>query len=69
MNEGQLKIYLIDNLKIALTVTENLFSMGLFDLKGQYDYNMDLISQDPESLQWGEEVFQDYLKQARKVEL
>lgn len=69
MSEGRLKIYLIDDLKIALTVTENLFSMGLFDLNGQYDYSMDLISLDPESLQWGEEVFQDYLKQARKVEL
>jgi predicted transcriptional regulator len=69
MNEGQLKIYLIDDLKIALTVTENLFSMGLFDLNGQYDYSMDLISQDPESIHWGEEVFQDYLKRARKVEL
>jgi predicted transcriptional regulator len=69
MSEGRLKIYIIDELKIALTVTENLFSMGLFDLNGQYDYGMDLISLDPESLQWGEEVFQDYLKQARKVEL
>ncbi len=69
MSEGRLKIYIIDELKIALTVTENLFSMGLFDLNGQYDYGMDLISLDPESLQWGEEVFQDYLQQARKVEL
>jgi predicted transcriptional regulator len=69
MSEGKLKIYLIDDLKIALTVTENLFSMGLFDLNGQYDYSTDLISLDPESILWGEEVFQDYLKQARKVEL
>jgi predicted transcriptional regulator len=43
--------------------------MGLFDLNGQYDYSTDLISLDPESILWGEEVFQDYLKQARKVEL
>lgn len=69
MSEGKLKIYLIDDLKIALTVTENLFSMGLFDLNGQYDYSTDLISLDPESIHWGEEVFHDYLKQARKVEL
>jgi predicted transcriptional regulator len=69
MIEGHLKIYLIDELKIALTVTENLFSMGLFDLDGQYDYSMDLISTSPEALKWGEEVFQEYLKQAKKVEL
>ena len=53
MNEGQLKIYLIDDLKIALTVTETFFSMGLFDLEGQYDYSTDLISSDPESLNMG----------------
>lgn len=69
MSEGQLKIYLIDELKIALTVTENIFSMGLFDLNDQYDYSMDLISVHPETLQWGEEIFQAYLKQARKVDL
>jgi len=69
MSEGQLKIYLIDELKIALTVTESIFSMGLFDLNGQYDYNMDLISLHPDSLKWGEEIFHEYLKQARKVEL
>jgi predicted transcriptional regulator len=69
MTEGKLKIYLIDELKIALTVTENVFSMGLFDLDGQYDYRMDLISSDPQALQWGEDVFGEYLKQSKKVEL
>jgi predicted transcriptional regulator len=69
MVEGLLKIYLIDDLKIALTVTDNIFSMGLFDLNGQYDYDSDLISLHPEALEWGEEIFRHYSKQSRKVEL
>ena len=69
MGKGQLKIYLVDELKMALTVTEEVFSMGLFDLNGQYDYSMDLQSAHPDALAWGHEVFDAYLKQARKVEL
>jgi predicted transcriptional regulator len=69
MTLGKLKIYLVDDLRIALTVTEEVFSMGLFDLNGQYDYGMDLQSAHPDALAWGREVFEVYLKQARKVEL
>ncbi len=69
MTEGRLNIYLLDELKLALTVTENIFSMGLFHINGQYDYSMDLVSKDTRALQWGEMVFQSYLKQARKVSL
>ncbi len=69
INDGQLKIYLADDLKVALTVTEHVFSMGLYDLNGQYDYSMDLISQHPDALEWGEELFQQYIAKAKKLEL
>lgn len=69
MLEGRLNLYLLDEIKAALTVTENVFSMGLFHLDGQYDYSMDLVSTDPNALQWGEELFQSILKQAKKVSL
>lgn len=64
----QLGIYLIDELKIALTITENMFSMGLSYPNGEYDYNNDLVSMHPSALQWGEEIFQEYLKQSRKIQ-
>jgi predicted transcriptional regulator len=66
--DGRLKIFLVDDLKIALTVTESLFSMGLFYPSGEYDYNSDLVSMHPNALQWGEEIFREYLKQGKKVE-
>ncbi len=69
LHEGQLSIYLADDLKVALTVTEHIFSMGLYDLNNQYDYSMDLISEHPEALEWGEELFQEYIKKAKKIEM
>lgn len=65
--DGQLKVYLIDDLKIALTITENIFSMGLFHQNGEYDYTTDLVSVNPQTLQLGEEIFYEYLKQAKRV--
>lgn len=67
--EEQLKVYLIEDIKVALTVTDNIFSLGLFNLNGEYDYNTDLMSMNPKALQWGEDIFQDYLKQSSKVNL
>ncbi len=62
-----LKIYLQENLKIALTVTEKNFSLGLFNLNGEYDDRMDLISLSPRAIQWGEQLFQEYLKTSRRI--
>lgn len=69
LKKQRLIIYLVDELKIALTVTESIFSMGLFYPNGEYDYNTDLVSMHPNALQWGEEIFQEYLKQSKKVQL
>lgn len=65
--KGQLRIFLLDDLKIALTVTENMVSLGLFTLKGEYDYTTDLVATDSSALQLGEEIFREYLKKAERV--
>jgi predicted transcriptional regulator len=65
IKEERLKIFLNDDLRIALTVTENTFSLGLFNVDGEYDYNMDLISYSPKALEWGNDCFQHYIKKAR----
>ena len=69
LHDEQLNIYLADDLKVALTVTENIFSLGLYDLNGHYDYSMDLIAQHPDALKWGEELFQEYIRKAKKIEM
>ena len=65
--DGKLKIYLLDDLKIALTVTETIFSLGLFHPNGEYDYTTDLVSVNPRALQFGEEIFYEYQKRAERV--
>jgi len=69
IKNGQLKVFLADNIKIALTVTECVFSMGLFYPNGQYDYSTDLISSNQQALQWGEGVFLEYLKHGTRLQL
>ncbi|NLE03248.1 MAG: DUF1724 domain-containing protein [Crenarchaeota archaeon] len=64
MTMGNLKIYVKDDLKVALTVTESAFSLGLFALNGEYDYNMDLVSLNPQSVHWGHELFKNLLLDA-----
>ena len=65
----KLKILLIDSSGLALTVTDNAFSLGLFTLTGEYDYRTDLISYTPEARRWGEELFQHYLETAESIKL
>jgi predicted transcriptional regulator len=69
IEKDRLRIFVADEPRVALTVTENSFSMGFFDLNGEYDYSRDLISNSRRAIEWGEELFQHYLKDARRLEL
>ena len=64
----KLRIFLTDELRIALTVTENSFSMGLFTRDGEYDYTRDLVSSNPRAIEWGEELFRNHLRDARRLD-
>jgi predicted transcriptional regulator len=63
----KLKIFIKDDLKIALTITENSFSLGLFNLSGEYDYSMDLISLSPKAISWGEELFKILISESKRL--
>jgi predicted transcriptional regulator len=67
LNKG-LKVYLRDDLHIALTVSEKIFSFGLFKLNGKYDYSVDLISYNPKAIAWGTELFEYYLLGAKSID-
>lgn len=67
--KDKLRIFLTKELKIALTVTENSFSMGFFTKDGEYDYSRDLVSNSPKAIEWGEELFKHHLKDARRLDL
>ena len=62
-----MKIYLIDELKIAFTVTDTFLSLGLFTLDGRYDVTMDLVSEDKKALKWGLDLFEYFRKKSRRV--
>ncbi len=64
---GTLKIFLNEDLRYALTVTDKNFSLGLFTLDGDYDDNMDLISTSPQAILWGQELFQIKLKESSRI--
>lgn len=66
---GRLRLFLKEDLKVALTVTDNGFSLGLFHLNGGYDDKMDLVSFSPKAIEWGDWLFRDYLKNSHEVEL
>jgi predicted transcriptional regulator len=67
--EEKLKIFVNEDVKIALTVAENSFSLGLFNLNGEYDYGVDLMSTSPEAIEWGEHLFEVVLKRSARLDL
>lgn len=69
IQEGKLKISVNESVKIALTVSENSFSLGLFKLNGEYDYGADLISLNQEAIEWGEHLFEDVTKRSTRMDL
>ena len=69
VGRGELRIFVADDLRVALTVTENSFSMGFFGVDGGYDYSRDLVSNSRRAIMWGEELFTHFLEGAERLEL
>ena len=69
LGEDRLRVFLNDNLKIALALTENSFSLGLFALSGAYDDSIDLRSTSIEAIKWGERLFEDAIKSSQRIGL
>lgn len=62
-----LEVFVREGLKIALTVTENFLSLGLFMLDGAYDYSVDVMGSHPQSLEWGERLFEYYRGNSERI--
>jgi predicted transcriptional regulator len=63
-------LFAVDNdIKIALTLTDSVFYLGLFASDGLYDYNRALISDDEKTLAWGRELHEHYRKLSSVVDL
>jgi predicted transcriptional regulator len=69
LKEDKLRIYVKEDIKVALALTENSFSLGLFSPSGMYDDRMDLLSDSNESIEWGERLFEDVARHSTRVGL
>ena len=69
LTEDKLRVFIKDDLKIALSLTESSFSLGLFALSGSYDDSMDLRSNSLEAIKWGERLFEDAIKGSQRIGL
>ena len=49
-----------EHVGVAFTVTEKTISLGFFRPDGTYDYNTDLVSDDPAAIDWGNALFEYY---------
>jgi len=66
LDNSELMVYGGD-IGLAFTVTDSLLSLGLFDNRGVYDTNQDLMSYEKSALKWGDDLFKYFKKQSRKV--
>ncbi|MGB9936168.1 MAG: transcriptional regulator FilR1 domain-containing protein [Methanobacterium sp.] len=68
--EKDFKLWKIDDsAKMSFTVSDNFIALGLFSTDGIYDLHKYLIGKDHEAIEWGNRLFEYYLKQSRKVKL
>jgi predicted transcriptional regulator len=56
-----------EDLKVAFTVTDAFFSLGLFTNDGVYDISHDMISTNDKAVRWGYELFEYYRGRAKKI--
>lgn len=70
LREPNFALFAIDeNVKIALTLTDCVFYLGLFADNGIYDYNRALIGDDKKALSWGRELHEHYRQLSKVVDL
>ncbi len=62
------KLYILnENVTVAFTVTDYFLSLGFFHIGGSYDFSTDLLSYDKKAIDWGNELFEYYVKLSEKV--
>ncbi|MCL2288599.1 MAG: DUF1724 domain-containing protein [Candidatus Bathyarchaeota archaeon] len=66
-SEGSLRVFLNDDIRVALTLTEDKLSLGLFSLSGKYDYDNDLICGGKVGYEWGKQLFNHILDKSVKI--
>jgi predicted transcriptional regulator len=58
-----------DDLKLSFVMTDEFLALGLFSVDGVYDSNRFFTGEGHEVLDWGQRLFNHYLKHATKLKL
>ncbi len=66
-SDNSLQIFLNDDPRVALTLTEDKLSLGLYSLSGKYDYDNDLICDGPAGYEWGKQLYNHILDKSVKI--
>ncbi|HHO57318.1 MAG TPA: DUF1724 domain-containing protein [Thermoplasmatales archaeon] len=69
VEEGHLRIWVMEGVKIAMSVTDSFISIGMFNRDGTYDFSHDMVSYNKEAINWGRELFEYYKSRAREISL
>lgn len=67
MDSDRTNLYVVDDVKIAFTVTDCFLSLSLFFKNGIYDPQHDLMGFDESTLKWGRDLFNYHLEQAKEI--
>jgi predicted transcriptional regulator len=62
-------MYICAPKKVAFVVTDLFISVSLFFKNGIFDHVNDIVGFDPDSIEWGELLFDHYVKQSTPVKL
>jgi predicted transcriptional regulator len=66
--KAKLELFKIESQpNFACTVTDYFFILGFFRPGGTFDWSTALLSYDSDALEWGQELFADYVKQAEPI--
>lgn len=69
LDVGKFRLYRIDvDVTAAFTVTDSLFSLGLFRIEGGYDVGKDLNCAGDAAIAWGNELFDHYLSKSNRID-
>jgi predicted transcriptional regulator len=55
------------DLRFSSIITDNFLSLGLFSENEIFDSKRDLVSSDPSSVKWGEDLFAYYMNKSSRV--
>ena len=70
IHDHPIDFYLTDEIvKVAFTITDTFFSLGLFTNNNVYDITHDLISTNDMAIRWGNDLYEYYRGRAKKYEI